>query len=102
MFDDQRLTPIHDKVLAGALSLTGPGLSYPWRFDNAPLVAAIERCVAATGPDRALVWPGAEGAWMASGVSVLTTMPLWTGVEQEGARLRRPSTSTKHTRQEAM
>lgn len=47
------------------LVLAGGGSSYPWRFDNGPLIAAIERCVAAR-PDRALVWPGAESAWLAS------------------------------------
>jgi glycosyltransferase involved in cell wall biosynthesis len=47
-------------------ALAGSGFSYPWRFDNGPLAAAIKRCVAAQ-PDRALVWPGAEGAWLASG-----------------------------------
>ncbi|MPM97658.1 hypothetical protein SDC9_144835 [bioreactor metagenome] len=34
-------------------------------------------------------------------VSVLTTIPSTTVVEQEGAKLRRPSISTKQTRQDA-
>ena len=58
------------------LVLTGPGLSYPWRFDNAPLMAAIGRCVAATRPDRALVWPGAEGAWLTSGTQVPAVLDM--------------------------
>ena len=71
--ESERLPGVAEHV---PLSLTGPGLSYPWRFDNAPLVAAIERCVAATGPDRALVWPGAEGAWLASGAQVPAVLDM--------------------------
>ena len=58
------------------LALAGMGLSYPWRFDNGPLVAAIRRCLAAVGPDRALVWPGAEGAWLASGARVPAVLDM--------------------------
>jgi len=58
------------------LVLAGTGLSYPWRFDNGPLVAAIRRCVAAVRPDRALVWPGAEGAWLASGARVPAVLDM--------------------------
>jgi len=57
------------------LVLTGSGFSYPWRFDNGPLAAAIERCVA-TQPDRALVWPGAEGAWLASGARIPAVLDM--------------------------
>ena len=53
----------------------GSGFSYPWRFDNGPLVAAIERC-AATRQDRALVWPGAEGAWLASGARMAAVLDM--------------------------
>lgn len=45
------------------LSLQGTGLSYPWRFDNRPLAAALEEALRER-PDAALVWPGAEGAWL--------------------------------------
>ncbi len=47
-----------------ALALGGPGLSYPWRFDNRPLLAALAALLPALRPDRALVWPGAEDAWL--------------------------------------
>ncbi len=57
------------------LTLAGAGLSYPWRFDNAPLIAAIGRCVAAR-PDRALVWPGAEAAWLASAARVPAVLDM--------------------------
>jgi glycosyltransferase involved in cell wall biosynthesis len=57
------------------LVLAGEGSSYPWRFDNAPLIAAIARCVAAR-PDRALVWPGAESAWLASRARVPAVLDM--------------------------
>ena len=42
------------------VALHGAGLTYPWRFDPAPLHAAL----LSAGPhDRGLVWPGAEAAW---------------------------------------
>ncbi len=46
------------------LALDGPGLSYPWRFDNRPLAAALAALLPDARPDRALVWPGAEDAWL--------------------------------------
>lgn len=46
------------------LALDGPGLSYPWRFDNRPLRAALDAVLPGAGPDRALIWPGAERAWL--------------------------------------
>ncbi len=49
------------------LALTGPGLTYPWRFDNRPLAAAIGDVLRTAQPDRALIWPGAESAWLAVG-----------------------------------
>lgn len=48
------------------LALDGPGRSYPWRFDDRPLRAALDAVLRATRPDRALAWPGAEGAWLAT------------------------------------
>ena len=43
------------------VALGGTGLAYPWRFDPAPLRAALLRA----GPhDRGLAWPGAEAAWL--------------------------------------
>ncbi len=46
------------------VALHGAGLAYPWRFDPAPLRAALLRA----GPhDHGLVWPGAEAAWLNSG-----------------------------------
>lgn len=42
------------------VALHGAGLTYPWRFDPAPLRAALH----AAGPHaRALAWPGTEAAW---------------------------------------
>jgi len=46
------------------LALDGPGRSYPWRFDNRPLAAALAALLPDARPDRALVWPGAEDAWL--------------------------------------
>jgi len=46
------------------LALEGPGLSYPWRFDNRPLAAALAALLPDARPDRALIWPGAEDAWL--------------------------------------
>jgi glycosyltransferase involved in cell wall biosynthesis len=46
------------------LALAGPGLSYPWRFDNRPLLAALGTLLPEARPDRALIWPGAESAWL--------------------------------------
>jgi glycosyltransferase involved in cell wall biosynthesis len=43
--------------------LAGPGLTYPWRFDDAPLRAAVRRALAAHPAARALVFPGAEALW---------------------------------------
>ena len=44
--------------------LHGAGLAYPWRFDPAPVRAALLHA----GPhDRGLVWPGAEAAWLGAG-----------------------------------
>ena len=57
------------------LLLADAGSSYPWRFANGPLIAAIKRCVAAR-PDRALVWPGAESAWLTSGARVPAVLDM--------------------------
>ena len=43
--------------------LRGPGLTYPWRFDDAPLRAAVAQTLREQRFDRALVWPGAEALW---------------------------------------
>ncbi len=53
-----------------SLALDGPGLSYPWRFDNRPLTAALGAALPEARPDRALVWPGAEDAWLRAGPPV--------------------------------
>ena len=50
----ERHVPVH---------LEGPGLTYPWRFDQATLRQAVEGAVARHRPWRALVWPGAESLW---------------------------------------
>jgi glycosyltransferase involved in cell wall biosynthesis len=51
--------------LAGQIpvALEGPGLSYPWRFDQSGLRAAVAQAVTAERFDCALVWPGAESLW---------------------------------------
>jgi glycosyltransferase involved in cell wall biosynthesis len=43
--------------------LQGPGLTYPWRFDDAPLRVAARAALAAHPAVRALVFPGAEALW---------------------------------------
>jgi len=43
--------------------LAGPGLTYPWRFDDAPLRAAVRAALATHPAARALVFPGAEAVW---------------------------------------
>lgn len=43
--------------------LSGTGLTYPWRFDTAPLCAAVRAALAARPAARALVFPGAEACW---------------------------------------
>ncbi len=42
------------------LSIAGPGLAYPWRFDQKPLREAVAETIARVKPDRALVWRGGE------------------------------------------
>ncbi|WP_376096031.1 glycosyltransferase family 4 protein [Roseomonas sp. CCTCC AB2023176] len=49
------------------VDLRGPGLTYPWRFDGGGLAAAIGAAVRDVRPDRGLVWPGAEVAWLSGG-----------------------------------
>lgn len=46
-----------------ALTLHGSGLTYPWRFDQTALRAALDSTVRDTSFDRALVWAGAEALW---------------------------------------
>jgi glycosyltransferase involved in cell wall biosynthesis len=48
------------------IALAGRGLTYPWRFDGSTLGQALRRLAAAHRPHRALVWPGAETAWLAA------------------------------------
>lgn len=43
--------------------LEGTGLTYPWRFDNAPLRASVRTALATHPAARALVFPGAEALW---------------------------------------
>jgi len=45
------------------IALNGPGLTYPWRFNQRELRAAVHHIVQTRRPHRALVWPGAEAAW---------------------------------------
>ncbi|WP_439578904.1 glycosyltransferase [Elioraea sp.] len=45
------------------VALTGSGLTYPWRFDDAPLRAAVRTALAERPAARALVFPGAEAVW---------------------------------------
>ncbi len=45
--------------------LAGRGLTYPWRFDDAPLRAAVRKALAERPAARALVFPGAEAVWFA-------------------------------------
>lgn len=43
--------------------LSGRGVTYPWRFDQAPLRDALDRTLREHRPHRALLWPGAETLW---------------------------------------
>jgi glycosyltransferase involved in cell wall biosynthesis len=43
--------------------LPGRGLTYPWRFDDAPLRAAVAAALREHPAARALVFPGAEALW---------------------------------------
>lgn len=45
------------------VTLRGSGLTYPWRFDQTELRAALDCALHEHRPDRALVWPGAEALW---------------------------------------
>ena len=45
------------------ISLPASGVTYPWRFDQTGLRATLDRIVAETRIDRALVFPGAEALW---------------------------------------
>ena len=44
-------------------TLHGRGFTYPWRFDQTALRAALDRAIQEHRPDRALVWAGAEALW---------------------------------------
>ena len=46
-----------------AVNLSGGSLTYPWRFDQTELRAAVDRVTASSHHDRALVWAGAEAVW---------------------------------------
>jgi glycosyltransferase involved in cell wall biosynthesis len=52
--------PMPQGIAHRAVKLTGPGLSYPWRFNKAPLHASVRSSIAENRPDRLLLWPGAE------------------------------------------
>ena len=43
------------------VDLHGPGVLYPWRFDQTELRAIVKAAILKHSPDRALVWCGAEG-----------------------------------------
>jgi glycosyltransferase involved in cell wall biosynthesis len=45
------------------VTLPGRGVTYPWRFDQTPLRAALDGALREHRPDRALLWPGAETLW---------------------------------------
>jgi len=49
-----------------ALELDGPGVTYPWRFDQTRLRHAALDLARTRRFDRALVWPGAEALWFGS------------------------------------
>jgi glycosyltransferase involved in cell wall biosynthesis len=93
------------------IGLSGPGLTYPWRFDDAPLRGAVERAVAARRFQRALVWPGAEALWFRQSGLPLALMDMidcnplefwrgaWTGPVRERLRsLRELGTAAAYAR----
>lgn len=45
------------------VALSGRGLTYPWRFDDAPLRMAVRAALREHRAARALVFPGAEALW---------------------------------------
>jgi glycosyltransferase involved in cell wall biosynthesis len=45
------------------VTLNGRGLTYPWRFDQSALRAALDGVISYAEFDRALVWAGAEALW---------------------------------------
>lgn len=47
--------------------LPGRGLTYPWRFDGAPLRGAVAAALREHPAERALVFPGAEALWFGPG-----------------------------------
>jgi len=46
------------------VELRGSALSYPWRFDQTGLRAAVHAAALKYSPHRALVWRGAEAIWI--------------------------------------
>lgn len=45
------------------VALPTSGATYPWRFDQTSLRAILDRTIAQTRFDRALIFPGAEALW---------------------------------------
>jgi glycosyltransferase involved in cell wall biosynthesis len=54
---------VPDGIRHVSVALSGRGLTYPWRFDDRPLRAAVRATLRAEGAARALVFPGAEALW---------------------------------------
>jgi glycosyltransferase involved in cell wall biosynthesis len=94
------------------LTLKGPGLAYPWRFDQAPLREAVADAVARFRPERALVWRGGEAlrfdapGFPPAVIDVIDCVPLdlWRGIlTQQNTRrrlgmLRELGTATRYSR----
>jgi glycosyltransferase involved in cell wall biosynthesis len=79
------------------LTLRGSGFTYPWRFDQNGLRAALDSTIRGASFDRALVWAGAEALWFGrhdlpdAVVDVIDCNPLefWRGVlSNHGLRQR--------------
>jgi glycosyltransferase involved in cell wall biosynthesis len=70
------------------VTLPGRGFTYPWRFDQTELRAALDRTLREQRPDRALIWAGAEALWFGRSdlpravVDVIDCNPLefWRGL----------------------
>lgn len=94
------------------ITLPASGITYPWRFDQTGLRATLDRTIAETHFDRALIFPGAEALWFGrtdlppAVVDIIDCNPLefWRGflsyrdLRQRYRALREIAVATRHAR----